>query len=437
MSYRKTDRRAQRAYRGVRTGVLVLMLAASTILGVLHQTARGMRPVGVDALDPFGGVEAAITFILSGALLERIAWSSFILLGATVLVALVLRRAFCGQICAFGALQELAGRLGRALFGRRRPAVPVNVDRVARYLKYVVLAGVVAGSAATASLFIRPYDPWAAWHHLVSAELISGFLVGLILLVVSLAGSLLYERFFCKYLCPMGAFLGLLNRFGWFRVKRAEATCTHCHACTRACPVGINVENVEQVRTAECITCNLCVETCPVADTLFTGGPRKGRLSSFAVLGISVGVFAAVLGASTAAGGFDWAVKGLAERAAATGQAPDVTRTSAQPESAAGGVQAAAAGNARAPSAHGGEVPSQAGDAAPPAAPTLDAQQIKGTDTFRQVSDVYGVPAQAMRERFGISDEEYERPIREAAHKPGSSFDVQAVRDFVAEQLGR
>jgi polyferredoxin len=109
----------QRLFRTTRLAVLVILLAVSTGLGILHQTAGSTRPVGVDALDPFGGIEALITFILSGTLLEKIAWSSFILLGATVAVALVFRRAFCGHICAFGAPQELAGRLGRIVFGVR------------------------------------------------------------------------------------------------------------------------------------------------------------------------------------------------------------------------------------------------------------------------------------------------------------------------------
>ena len=410
----KSNRKRQRLFRGVRLGVLAALLAVSTGLGILHQTAKGTRPIGVDALDPFGGIEALITFVLSGTLLEKIAWSSFILLGATVVVALVFRRAFCGQICAFGALQELAGRLGRAIFGSRRPVIPAVIDRPARYLKYLVLAVVVAGSAATASLFIRPYDPWAAWHHILSVELVSGFLVGLILLVVSLAGSLLYERFFCKYLCPMGAFLGLIHRLGWFRVKRMEATCTHCHACDRACPVGIRVEAVSQVQSAECINCNLCVEACPVANTLAAGGPKRGRVSSFAVLGITVGVFAAVLSLTTALGGFEWTVKSLAERAK-SGSAPaakEVAGTSPQKAAPTAPV-------------------------APTAADGLDPQVIKGSDTFQQVAKAFGVPKAALMERFGITEKEFGGPIRDIVHREGATFEVQNVRDFVAGQLKR
>lgn len=63
-----------------------------------------MRPVGVDALCPFGGIESAITLVFTGSMLERVAWSSFILLLATLIIALVFRRSFCGHICPLGAL---------------------------------------------------------------------------------------------------------------------------------------------------------------------------------------------------------------------------------------------------------------------------------------------------------------------------------------------
>jgi polyferredoxin len=195
MTGEKSDKRAQRVFRGVRLGFLVFFLVLATAAGILHQFAPVTKPVGVDALCPFGGIEAAFTLALTGSLLAKIAWSSFILLAATIVVALVFRRVFCGKICAFGALQELFGRLGKAVF-RKSFTVPAAIDKPARYLKYLTLAGIVILSAVTGQLIIRPYDPWAAWNHLLSVELISGFLVGLIVLVVSLVGSLLYDRFF-------------------------------------------------------------------------------------------------------------------------------------------------------------------------------------------------------------------------------------------------
>jgi polyferredoxin len=382
----KSDKKSQRTFRAARLAFLFLFLAASTVLGILHQFLPGTKPAGVDALDPFGGIESAITVALTGSLVAKIAWSSFILLLATIVVALVFRRVFCGKVCAFGALQELFGGLGKKIFGRRF-TVPAAVDRPARFLKYAVLAVVVALSAITGTLVIRPYDPWAAYHHILSSELLSGFWVGLIVLLLSIAGSLLYDRFFCKYLCPMGGFLGLINRIGWFRIKRVDETCTHCMACNKACPMNIKVESLAQVQSSECINCSLCVSACPVRNTLVIEGPRKGRVSAGAVLGITLAVFIAVVGAATALGVFEWAQTPLRER-----------------------TQAASAFNPDA---------------------------IKGSDTFAAISSLTGIPKEEFVKRFSLAPGDFEKQIKDAAHREDSSFDTNDVREFVREKLGR
>ena len=115
--------------------MLVVSLVVATAAAILHQKLGTVKPVGVDALCPFGGIESAITLALTGSLIQRVAWSSFAVLAASIIMALVFRRVFCGKICAFGALQELFARLGKAIF-RKRLTVPA-VDRQARALPEV------------------------------------------------------------------------------------------------------------------------------------------------------------------------------------------------------------------------------------------------------------------------------------------------------------
>ena len=384
MAREKSDRQSQKRFRSLRTSFLLFFLLLSTVLGIMHQFVLVSRPVSVDALDPFGAVESALSVLVSGKLLNYIAWSSFILMLATLIAALLFRRVFCGKVCAFGALQELAARVGKLIF-RKRFTLPAVIDKPARYLKYVMLILIVVMSFATASLFIRPYDPWAAYHHIFSVDLFPGFLVGLILLVVSLAGSLLYDRFFCKYLCPMGGFLGLISPAGWFRIKRNDETCTHCMACNKACPVNIPVESLTQIKTAECINCNLCVASCPVKETLVIEGPRKGRVSPSAVLWVTVAIFVATLGITTATGSFEWTVKSLQQATEEKG--------------------------------------------------SFDPAQIKGTDTFKQISELSGIPKAEFLAQFKISEKDFEGPVREVADRAGSTFNTAAVRDFVANRM--
>lgn len=387
MSDLKAYRAKRKRLKAWRLVVLVVLLAAATAMGCLHQLNLARRPVGVDALCPFGGIESAITLVLTGSLLERVAWSSFILLAAVLVSALVFRRSFCGHICPLGALQELAGRLGKAIFGRRLE-VPAVIDRPLRYLKYAVLVVFVTLSAVLGRLAIRPYDPWAAWNHLSGADLFREFLVGFIVLAASLLGSLLFDRVFCKYLCPMGAFLAAIRRLGWFRVRRSDATCTHCYACDKACPVNIKVEAAGEVRSLECIDCNLCVNACPVPGTLTLSGPRgRTRASAAAALWVTVGIFAVVIGATSLTGDFQWAMRPLAET-----------------------------------------VRSNQG---------FDPALIKGADTFQEVSELTGIPRADFQQRFKISEQEFSKPIREASHRKADGFETEEVREFVRERLER
>ena len=105
-----------------------------------HQTGSGSgRLASVDFLCPFGGLETLYSLLIGDGFLKHTAASSVILLAGMLVMALIYRRSFCGTICPLGTLQGIFGAAGRKLL-RRRFAVPLSVDRVARYLKYVVLA---------------------------------------------------------------------------------------------------------------------------------------------------------------------------------------------------------------------------------------------------------------------------------------------------------
>jgi polyferredoxin len=364
--------------------VLFLVLAAATSAGLLHQFA-GIKPASVDALCPFGGLESAWSLIVSGSLLAKIAWSSFILLGATLLSALVLRRSFCGNACPLGALQDGFGWLGRKILGRHL-VVPRRFDSWARLLKYAVLLAVVVLSAALGTLVIRPYDPWATYQHLFSGELLTGFLFGFAVLLLSVLGSFFYERFFCKYLCPMGAALTPFSRIGLFKIRRVASTCIDCGACDRACPVNIAVSKLETVKSPECIDCDRCVNSCPVKDTLVIEGPGKRRIGSAARIGIVAGIFALVLGVTTFTGSFSWTVPPIAVVA------------------------------------EGGAV-------------SIDVEAIKGSDTWNSIIAASGIPREAFMERFKLKEAELGEPLKTAAHREGSLFDAEAVREFVKERL--
>lgn len=105
----------------------------------------------------------------------------------------------------------------------------------------------------------------AAWPLAVLEEGIRGMLGFLFvwkstILVALLCLSLVVYRPFCRYLCPLGGMYGLLNTVSLYRYIVDEENCTHCGACTAACPMGIDVP--AHPNSPECIRCGRCVEAC-------------------------------------------------------------------------------------------------------------------------------------------------------------------------------
>jgi ferredoxin len=384
MADRKVYKKGLKRNRAIRLGILVIILIAATFGGIQHQIGKTWVPPGVDAFCPFGGIEGAVYLITNGRLIEKIAWSSFILLFAVILVAIIFRRAFCGTLCPMGTIQELFARLGRLIF-KKPLRIPGIIDKPARYLKYLVLVVFIVLTIILGRLAIRPYDPWATYHHLISADLFSEFPIGFVVLVITIIGSFLFDRFFCKYVCPMGAFLGLINRIGLFRVKRNESSCIHCKACDKACPVQIPVESEKEVHSSECINCQECVNVCPEKGTLEIRGPRGWKFSPLAVSLISLGIFVLVVGITSFTGDFEWKLKTLEETASESGM--------------------------------------------------FNPDDIKGRDTFRQVAELTGIEKDLFMEEFPLTDEEFDAPIKDAAHKEDSGFETEDVREFVRKQL--
>ena len=118
---------SRKTARAVRLTALIGILALSTTLGLLHaDKSEFFLAASVDAFCPFGGIETVWSYLATGVMLKRIAFSSIVLLAGTILVALVAGRSFCGQVCPLGTLQELAGRIGRR-FGwtRANPPAPI------------------------------------------------------------------------------------------------------------------------------------------------------------------------------------------------------------------------------------------------------------------------------------------------------------------------
>jgi len=96
---------------------------------------------------------------------------------------------------------------------------------------------------------------------------------GLIVLGLLVVASVLVQNFWCRYLCPYGALLGLAAVFSPVRVRRNASACIDCAKCAKACPSLLPVDKLLSIKSAECTGCMECVAVCPAEGALHMGLP--------------------------------------------------------------------------------------------------------------------------------------------------------------------
>ncbi len=237
-------------------------------------------------LDPLVGVATA----LSTGTVYRWLWRGMWILVPTLLLG----RVFCNWMCPYGTLHQFVGWV----FNIRSNAAAIDSNRYRAVFQLKYLGLTVFGVlAAFGSLQIGLLDPIALLvrtfavaltpaSDLAAASLTSAFaldqhtlsflsfapgapeqrifhgafFVGL--LILSLVGmNLVLPRFFCRVLCPLGAFLGVLSRFALFRIDRDLTKCTDCDLCLSSCEGAASPQAA--LRKSECFVCFNCIDDCP------------------------------------------------------------------------------------------------------------------------------------------------------------------------------
>jgi len=184
----------------------------------------------------------------------------FYALGTLALFSLALGRFWCGWVCPFGTLQDLVTRIRR-----RRDFVEM---RGVPWLKFAVLGGTLLAAWIAVDLVFCKICPAGSLfaaipHRFVSPELTFGtfFYVHLATLAIALVAFFLIARFWCRYLCPLGAIFGAFNPVSILKVRVDLDKCTGCRQCLDVCPVKIKeVEDIES--STDCIRCGKCIDAC-------------------------------------------------------------------------------------------------------------------------------------------------------------------------------
>lgn len=120
--------------------------------------------------------------------------------------------------------------------------------------------------AALERFIYSPYNKVADIKMYLFFAEISSFALWTIIALMAL--SVVVKNFWCRFLCPYGALLGIVGWLSPLKSTRNATTCIDCKLCTKACPANINVHKVKRVWSDECMSCMLCVSACPVKATL-------------------------------------------------------------------------------------------------------------------------------------------------------------------------
>lgn len=241
----------------------------------------------------FSAVRDLVTAFVEGRFSFGGLFPQIILVSAVFLITALWGRFFCGFLCSFGMLQELLFFFSRrTLFKKVR--IPGRFDAVMKYLKYGILAFITAGVWILALPVDSSLSPWGVFGMLVSGNLsvVSRAIptVGFVLLLAIAGGSLFVERFFCRYLCPLGALFAMTSGKRLYKVRRRSDTCTSCGLCTRMCGMGIHIPEKDAVVSGECIQCMQCLSICPKESLSANPAGAIAGTAAAAVIGGTVAV---------------------------------------------------------------------------------------------------------------------------------------------------
>ncbi len=256
------------------------------------------RPPGAEGFLPISAL-ISLKYWLQTGIINGIHPSGLFILLAIITVTVLFKKAFCSWLCPIGTLSESLWMLGKRLFGCNLH-VPMVLDYLLRSLKYLLLLFFVwsilrMDVPSLAAFIYSPYNKVADIKMYMFFADIST--TALWTIIVLLALSVVIRNFWCRYLCPYGALLGILGWLSPFKITRSRESCIDCELCTKACPANIKVHATTRVWSDECMSCLKCVEVCPVKDTLNVRLTARSRPVPNWVFGTLVaGVFVAITG---------------------------------------------------------------------------------------------------------------------------------------------
>lgn len=241
----------------------------------------------------FGQIKTMYSMIINGTISTTEMISRFAVLFAVVPVTIFLGRFFCGWICSFGALNDFVYAISQRIFNTKFKVSPKG-DGILKYLKYVVLVFIAVVIWTLGNSSFDNLSPWTSFSTLTDfPDSIAENVIGFLVLIGVVIGAFFIERFFCRYLCPLGAVLSLLSRFRLFNISKPRTKCGDCRICTNNCSMGIELYKTDKVTSGECINCFKCLSVCPRKNTeaSICGEDINPTLASAVAITVFTGIY--------------------------------------------------------------------------------------------------------------------------------------------------
>ena len=266
----RAPRRVVWLRRAVQAGFLLSSLLAGWqfhrfVVSLAGPSSGGAypRPAAVEAWPPISSLMSLVHLLKTGVA-NSVRPAGLVIFWLILVLSLAMRRGFCSWVCPVGTLSEYAHKAGRRVLGRNL-LPPRWLDVPLRSVKYLLLGfflwAIISMSADALARFIHgPYNRIVdVKMYVMFAEIT--WTTGIVLAALGVL-SFGVKNFWCRYLCPYGALLGLCSTVSPLSVHRDAGKCVDCGRCGEACPNRIPVHAKLRVAGPECTACFSCIDAC-------------------------------------------------------------------------------------------------------------------------------------------------------------------------------
>lgn len=215
---------------------------------------------------------------------------TFIVFGLLLLLTFLFGRVYCSVICPLGILQDVVAWFARRINRKKR----YSFSREKKWLRYLVLAGVVAAFLLGGTVVLSLLDPYSAfgriavnvfrpvymginnvgaavfnyldnyslYHTDIYVLSLFSLLAGIVTFGVVAYLAYRYGRTYCNTICPVGTVLGVISRRSLWRVRIDRDACVSCGLCERKCKSSCIDSKGKTVDGSRCVACYNCLTTC-------------------------------------------------------------------------------------------------------------------------------------------------------------------------------